>query len=352
LLATYQHPPHDDPSGGPDPRGSLNLNDDGDGDGASELRVMPGGVKGLGAPNELHVTSFTVLGGVATILWFVVPLAAFASSDFYQTDAWHAILAVSIAAAYPLSWHLSFVAIPSAGAPLLAPLLGLAPAALKACHVRAAKATLFWGCVHASGQLVYLASQGTLDTFRYSPPTSNRTDSLLFIFGLTTLFGLAALSSHALLRRSPSVAPSFRTVHRAAAGALLLVASAHWWPFAIFLAPAVACAATGRALEGFGSGNPDGGAQAIAAAARAAPLALIAAVAATLAGVVPVWAARQAWMLAHPADYYTLPVQLFPPAAVGLAFVLARAAAATVLAIAVARARGGGAPATEALLGN
>ena len=79
---------------------------------------------------------------------------------------------------------------------------------------------------------------------------------------------------------------------------------------------------------------------------------MIAAVAATLAGVVPVWAARQAWMLAHPADYYTLPVQLFPPAAVGLAFVLARAAAATVLAIAVARARGGGAPATEALLGN
>ena len=36
-------------------------------------------------------------------------------------------------------------------------------------------------------------------------------------------------------------------------------------------------------------------------------------------------------MLAHPFEYYTLPVNVFPPAAVALAYVLARLAAGVAL---------------------
>ena len=66
---------------------------------------------------------------------------------------------------------------------------------------------------------------------------------------------------------------------------------------------------------------------------RNAPLAFAAATAATLVGIALVWTARQAWMLAHPSLYYTVPVHLFPPAALGLAFVVARAAAGAALVL-------------------
>ena len=70
------------------------------------------------------VVAFSLLGGCASSLWFLVPLAQYASSPYYQEDASSVLLAVSIAAAYPLSWHVGFVAIPSSGAAFLAPLLG------------------------------------------------------------------------------------------------------------------------------------------------------------------------------------------------------------------------------------
>lgn len=273
------------------------------------------------ASHEVSVVAFSLLGGCASSLWFLVPLAYYANSPFYQKDGFHIVLAVSIAASYPLSWHLSFVAIPSSAAPLLAPLLGLAPATLKACHVRAAWATLLWGGLHAGGELTYLASQGMLDLLWIN--SSSDSDNITFILGLATLLLVIALSAHALSRHCSSVAPTFRRVHRVLAASLLLVASAHWWPFAIFLAPAIACAAVGRAL--------DSSLARAETCRRNAPLALAAAIFATLAGIGSVWAGRQAWMLAHPSDYYTLPVHTFPPAAVGLAFVLARASAAAVL---------------------
>lgn len=267
-----------------------------------------------------HIAAFSLLGGCASCLWFIVPVTYYASAPFYQEDAWHMVLAVSIAATYPLSWHLSFIAIPTSAAPFLAPLLGLTPATLKVCHVRAAWATLFWGSLHAAGELIYLASQGMLDLFSLHPKSDD--DSLTFKFGLALVLILLAHSTHARLRRHVSIAPSFRTIHRTFAVLLLLVASAHWWPFAIFLAPAVACAATGYVVDG--SQRPE-------ARQRNAPLALAAAIIATLAGIVSVWTLRQAWMLAHPSQYYTLPIHLFPPAALALAFVLARGSAMAVL---------------------
>ena len=274
------------------------------------------------------VVAFSLLGGCASSLWFLTPLAYYMNAPFYQKDIWHMILAVSIAASYPLSWHLAFVAIPSSGVPFLAPLLGVAPATLKACHVRAAWATLFWGTLHAFGELAYLASQGMLDILWFH--SSSDSDSLTFIFGMATLLLLVALVAHAWTRHYESVARSFRRFHRVFASMLLLVAAAHWWSFAIFLAPSIACAATGFALDGSPAANVD---------QRDGPLALAAATLATLAGIVSIWAARQAWMLAHSSDYYTLHVHMFPPAAVGIAFLLARGAAKAVLLLLATKCR-------------
>ena len=170
-------------------------------------------------------------------------------------------------------------------------------------------------------ELVYLASQGLLHVL-----SLGSRGNLIFVFGLVTLLTLLVHSAHALSRRRTSIAPSFRRIHRALAGILLLVASAHWWPFAIFLTPAIACAAASYAL----SCSPP--TQASAANRQShAPLALASAVIGAVVGLATVWSARQAWMLAHPEGYYTLPVSLFPPAAVALAFVFARGTAALAL---------------------
>ena len=282
------------------------------------------------------ITTFFMFWLGASSLWFLVPLAYYSASSFYQKDVWHMVLAVSIAAAYPLSWHLSFIAIPSAGAPLLAPLLALEPATLKACHVRIAWATVFWAGVHAFGEIAYLASQGMLGLFQVDPSASGASDHLVFIFGLSALVVLSVQSAHGFARRHVSIAPNFRSIHRALAAILLLIASAHWWPFAIFLAPAVACAATAQALESSQQTRDDNSVD-----VDLAPLAFTAAIGATLLGITLVWSARQAWMLEHPSDYYSFMVQIFPPAAVLLAFVLARGAATCVLvAIKHHRSRG------------
>ena len=80
--------------------------------------------KGLSAAQT--VSRFSLVLGISSALWFSVPLAYFATSPFYQKDFWHALLVVSLASAFPLSWLLMLVAIPSAGAPVLVPLLGVA----------------------------------------------------------------------------------------------------------------------------------------------------------------------------------------------------------------------------------
>lgn len=217
---------------------------------------------------------------------------------------------------------MSFVAVPSAGAPTLARLLGLSPAMLEACHKRAAWATLFWGGLHAFGELIYLASQGKLDRFSIHP--SSDSDNLTFVFGLISLLLLGVLAAHALSRHRVAklFSNTFRGVHRVLVALVLLMASAHWWPFALFLAPAISWAATGRALGSSSQADTDG---------RNYALALAAAIVATFLGIILVWASRQSWMLTHPHDYYTLNVYMFPPAAVGVAFTFSRIAAAAVL---------------------
>lgn len=168
-----------------------------------------GGVHLAGHPpiDTVHPRAVTAFLAINT-LWFVLPLAQYALLDpFFRRSVWHVSLAVSLAAAYPLSWHLSLVALPSAGARFLPPLLGLSKEQLLSAHkldaqmrktcslsrqsprpgVRgpvkftqlhsprpsprprsfatgrlAARATVFWAALHAAGQVSYLLATGTL----------------------------------------------------------------------------------------------------------------------------------------------------------------------------------------------
>ena len=131
--------------------------------------------RGAGAPRELEAKPPAAAAGGgedATVfrmmlawhsmsaLWFLAPLSAYLSSAFYLTDGWHALCAVAICSAFPLSWHLSFVSVPASAAAPLARMLGLGSTApLKALHVRIAWPTCAWAALHAGGELVYLASQ-------------------------------------------------------------------------------------------------------------------------------------------------------------------------------------------------
>ena len=148
---------------------------------------------------------------------------------------------------------------------------------------------------------------------------------MLYIFGFVTFVLLLIQSSHALFRYQPCVKKNFRYFHRIFAASLLLIASAHWWPFAIFLMPAVVCAATSYAIKEQKSNNNDSNNVHVVA------LAFIAAIIASVFVLILIWAARQAYSLAHPKDYYTLPLHMFPVVSVFLAFIIARFSASAVL---------------------
>ena len=279
----------------------------------------------FGSDEASNATFWAAWGG-ASCLWFFVPFASCMSSPFYQTDFYHAVLAVALSAAFPLSWHLSYVAIPASGASYLVLFLGISSATLKQWHKLIGWLTLFWAVVHAGGEVIYLTSQGQW-ALEFGFKTDN--DNLLFVFGFISLALLLLHTTVARLRRHPRIAPTFVNTHRALACGLLLSASAHWWPFVFFLTPAIACSATGLAIQAMKQDRPS------CCKGRYAPLALATALVAAAAGICPVWALRQTWMEKHGADFYG--PFAFPPASVALAFVSARVAAAIAIKVMMLR---------------
>ena len=209
---------------------------------------------------------------------------------------------------------MAFVAIPASGAHRRSRRCSGCPSPRSRCHIRSAWASVFWACVHVGGQLFYLLGTSSfVDSFALSPYS----DNLLFWFGAATILLLLVHAALAKLRHHPAVQPHFRTAHRTLAFVLLLSATTHWWPFALFLAPAVAVAATELAVRAKTSADAGRRRRPDRARLRARR------------GGRPRrrtgGAARQAYMLAHPRDFNTPFV--FPPAAVALAFVMARGAA-------------------------
>lgn len=254
---------------------------------------------------------------LVNMVWFGLPLAQYAVlGNFYHENGWYRLLGVSIAAAYPLSWHLALVAIPAAAGAYLPPLLGISKVDLLVLHRIIGRSTLGWAAVHAGGELAFLASQSELRVFNLA-----HGENLLFLSGAATAALALAIAISAAFRKHPSFVRHFRSAHRSLAAILLLLATAHWWPFALLLCPAVAVAAVAAAARARGvDASSDAG------LARALATALLAAA----VGVAVVWPARQSVMSRPHADTYSPFV--FPPLALAGSWLAARVAASCVLA--------------------
>lgn len=265
----------------------------------------------------LSVVWFTI-----SILWFVVPLAAYLSSPFFQIDGWHILCGIAISSAFPLSWHLSFVAIPASAAGHLMPLTGMSVEDYKLLHKRIAWSTVGWTVLHASGEIVYLLSQHVFaPSMSLKTQTDRSHDNLIFVLGLTTFIVFLVHVVLAKMRRHPIISASFRHYHRNLAAVVVALASAHWWPFVFFLMPAVACTATGCAVRSAGEPRHF--------CARYSSLALACAILASVIGMVLVWALREVYMLGHPTDFVTPFV--FPPLTLASSYMFARIGATSVL---------------------
>ena len=178
-------------------------------------------------------------------IWFLIPLSVFwfgLMTDVEGSLFSLRILAVAIAAAHPLSWNLMVAAIPASG--IVSKLLGCDRQTMFDCHRFVSYFTVGWGLLHGVLEIVYM-------TMARSPKTGDRKivdallmrgdgENLIYTMGFVALFlvfaqGIVGYGRKVLRERNWS----FRKIHRALAFALLLVAAAHWWPFFLFLIPAI-----------------------------------------------------------------------------------------------------------------
>eukprot|EP00438_Fugacium_kawagutii_P014026 Skav233993 [mRNA] locus=scaffold2413:55026:56057:+ [translate_table: standard] len=197
---------------------------------------------------EVKVEAFLKVWAGVSILWFVVPFAQYLADPFYRTNPFTFILALAIAAAFPLSWHLSLLALPMSKE--VHPLMGLDRPTTVALHKTMGWATAGWAGVHVVGELVYII--GTTGLGALFNLTGKNGENLLFILGITTAVLMVLQTTVAAVRKRPWLKPSFLTVHRVIAVLLLLAAAAHWWPFVFFLLPTAALHAAGAAKRAVG----------------------------------------------------------------------------------------------------
>lgn len=189
------------------------------------------------------------------IIWFLIPLSVFwfgVTTDVEGSLLSLRILAIAIAAAHPLSWNLMVAAIPASG--IASKLLGCDRQTMFESHRFVSYFTVGWGVLHGALELVYL-------TMTRSSVTGDRKivdallmrgdgEDLIYVFGFVALFlvlaqGMVGFARKTLRNRNWS----FRKIHRSLAFALLLVAAAHWWPFFLFLIPAISLHGVGIACS-------------------------------------------------------------------------------------------------------
>ena len=107
--------------------------------------------------SEINVETFLKIWSLLTALWFIFPCAWFISDPFFRRDGFGILLAVTVAAAFPLSWHLSLVAVLST---TLSETLGMTRSSTLAVHKVVGYGAAGWAAVHAIGELVYFSRHG------------------------------------------------------------------------------------------------------------------------------------------------------------------------------------------------
>ncbi|CAE6934537.1 unnamed protein product [Symbiodinium sp. CCMP2592] len=258
----------------------------------------------------------TIWSGLS-VLWFAMPLTYMLADTFYQSSFSGVLLAVALAAAFPLSWHLSLLAVPVSQA--VGPFMGLGRQATIDLHKALGWRTAGWAAIHACGELIYVfKTSGLQMLFQLSGENG---DHLFYLLGLIAALMLLVHTVVAFYRKHPRISKYFKASHRTTASLVLLAATAHWAPFALFLLPSAAAygaaAATGMASH-FGR----------KASTPRASLALVAAILGAVAGLLVVWKTRETVMMSR--DVGLLLPFIFPPLAL-----LAEVAAAMLVCLPV-----------------
>lgn len=255
------------------------------------------------------------------LLWFLLPLFSYGLGlHEIEPPMTRNILAIALAASHPLSWNLALVVIPTGRDDGVVSKLLVHPGNQSQWfqfHRLLGYTTAFWGVLHGFSEIIYLMTSA--ERFRSFWAITTNGETLLYWFGFMALVLLLAQASVAYSRRRwPN---SFRKMHTMLAVALLLVATAHWWPFAFFFCPATAIHAvtiTNRYLAAIPPKYP----------AVFLGVSLIA----SCLGLWLGWTWRQSYMLSEIANLYL--VFVFPPLSVALALAASLAGTAG-LALAV-----------------
>jgi hypothetical protein len=184
--------------------------------------------------SERNLATFKFVWNLLSAIWFINPLCAYASSDFYEHTAPRVILAIALAAAFPLSWSAMLVSLPMTSVTGNPAVLGLTKHHVREAHMYMAAWTGFWVFLHAVGEIIYLAATKSLWS---SLDLTHNGENLLYVFGLITLvFGILHAVVAILRRRWYAL---FKALHLPLALFLLVTSTVHWWPFCMFLLPAI-----------------------------------------------------------------------------------------------------------------
>jgi hypothetical protein len=251
-------------------------------------------------------------------VWFVVPLAEFLSDPFYYVNWYYTVLGIAIPASIPLSWILSFVALPTSGplAHLLGDELGNR-AQLAGFHRFIGCSVAVFGGVHAVGELTFMIANND-ELWRYLTLSHPYSDvNVIYVLGVAATFiGLATVVVGLQARRI--FGRWWALSHRTLALLTMMVSAGHFWAFALLFLPAQAFhgAALGIMLHSRGRSL----AQKPTHSKRTSAACVLVALCANLIAFIVVWDQRAAYMSQKSADLYTPFV--FPPLSVfsGLAF--------------------------------
>ena len=261
------------------------------------------------------------------LLWFAVPFGVFGTgmSEVDGSPLSRLILALALAASHALSWNLMVAAIPVSG--ITSRLLNLSRPVLFECHRFISYTAAFWMVVHGFGELVYLAmvpSEGSQQSrLKRILTFSGDGEDLIYFLGIVTLLIFLVHTTVAFCRKHEIVKTVFRSLHRWLALFLIVLAAAHWWPFVLFLIPAIALHGSGIAynfLSLASSGTENNNNNATAKSLCTVPknvsngqvgFLVILSTFASLMGTYTIWLARQSYMLSDKANLYVPFV--FPP---------------------------------------
>ena len=302
---------------------------------------------------------FRYIWAMVNLLWFLVPLGRFWFSiqSVEGKPVPKYILAISLSACYALSWNLMYVAMPTAG--IFGLLLPLKRHDLFLAHRCLAYWTTFWGLCHGGGEIIYLATSfaGPAEStgHRRSKLVKDLEiwedgENILYLLGIICFLLMMAQGFAGYVRKR--LAPdSFRLWHRRLAGTLLVMAAAHWWPFALFLIPVMAFHGANLALLnhvsrlGNSANNDSSPRQAQQSSLQSCcdvqqnsvssidtcflALTLTVSLVSSLMGFMVVWTVRQFYMITPGANLY-IPF-LFPPASVMVSFIAAYASVRVLL---------------------